>query len=214
MQRANKDILYFETGPDNAPTMWVDPGEEFEVVTQMNRGPWLDDHPDGERLREVLRAGNPSSGCIYVNGAEPGMALVVHVGAIETEPFGFTNYRGSTGAMPGWMGDSGVGRHHKVVQIRDGNILWSDSLQIPIEPMLGVVGVAPKYDRWTNAWAPRVGRQLRHPGSDYGSVCVAAGECAGCAAAYRRHARAAKATARSAARAESRRAARRGCAVS
>ena len=38
MQRATKDILYFETGPDNEPTMWVDPGEEFEVVTQMNRG--------------------------------------------------------------------------------------------------------------------------------------------------------------------------------
>ena len=55
--------------------------------------------------------------------------------------------------MPGWMGDSGVGRHHKVVQIRDGNIIWSESLQIPIAPMLGVVGVAPKYDRWTNAWA-------------------------------------------------------------
>ena len=76
MQRSDKDILYFETGPDNAPTMWVDPGEEFEVVTQMNRGPWIDDHPDGERLREVLRAGNPSSGCIYINGAEPGMALM------------------------------------------------------------------------------------------------------------------------------------------
>ena len=51
MQRSGKDVLYFETGPDNEPTMWVEPGEEFEVVTQMNRGPWLDDHPDGERLR-------------------------------------------------------------------------------------------------------------------------------------------------------------------
>ena len=153
MQRATKDTLYFETGPDNAPTMWVDPGEEFEVVTQMNRGPWLDDHPDGERLRELLRAGNPSSGCIYINGAEPGMALIVHVGEIETEPFGFTNFRGSTSAMPGWMGDSGIGRHHKVVQIRDGNILWSDTLEIPIAPMLGVVGVAPAHERRANAWA-------------------------------------------------------------
>ena len=57
MQRSGKDILYFETGPDNAPTMWVDPGEEFEVETQMNRGPWLDDHPDGERLREGAASG-------------------------------------------------------------------------------------------------------------------------------------------------------------
>ena len=84
--------------------MWVDPGEEFEVETQMNRGPWLDDHPDGERLRELLRGGNPSSGCIYVNGAEAGMALVVHVGEIDVDPIGFTNFRGSTSAMPGWNG--------------------------------------------------------------------------------------------------------------
>ena len=48
MQCASKDILYFETGPDNEPTMYVEPGEEFEVETQINRGPWLEDHPDRE----------------------------------------------------------------------------------------------------------------------------------------------------------------------
>ena len=45
MKRATREILYFETGPDNEPTLYVDPGDEFEVETQMNRGPWLDDHP-------------------------------------------------------------------------------------------------------------------------------------------------------------------------
>ena len=56
MQRATRDILYFETGPDNAPTLRVQPGETFEIETQINRGPWLDDHPDGERLRQKLIA--------------------------------------------------------------------------------------------------------------------------------------------------------------
>src|SRR5690606_17265057 len=64
MQRATKDTLYFETGADNPVTLRVQPGETFEVETQMNRGPWLDTHPDGERLRQALRGGNPSSGCI------------------------------------------------------------------------------------------------------------------------------------------------------
>ena len=50
MQRATKNLLYFETGPDNAPTLHVEPGEEFEVEIQINRGPWLDNHPDGEAL--------------------------------------------------------------------------------------------------------------------------------------------------------------------
>ena len=39
MQRATTDVLYFETGPDNEPTLFVEPGEEFEVQTQINRGP-------------------------------------------------------------------------------------------------------------------------------------------------------------------------------
>ncbi len=69
MQRVGKDILYFETGPDNPPTLHVEPGEEFEVETQINRGPWLEGHPDREALEARLRGGNPSSGCIYVDSA-------------------------------------------------------------------------------------------------------------------------------------------------
>ena len=42
MKRATRDILYFETGPDNQPTLHVSPGEEFEVESQLNRVPWLD----------------------------------------------------------------------------------------------------------------------------------------------------------------------------
>jgi hypothetical protein len=51
MQRATKDILYFEIGPDNEPTLQVSPGEIFAVETQLNPGPWLDDHPEREALR-------------------------------------------------------------------------------------------------------------------------------------------------------------------
>jgi acetamidase/formamidase len=157
MKRATKDVLYFETGPDNKPTLYVDPGEEFEVETQMNRGPWLDDHPDKEALEKKLRAGNPSSGCIYVNGAEAGQVLIVRIGEIDIDPIGFTRFRGANGAMPGWLGGSGVGEHHKVVEIKDGFILWSDELKIPVAPMLGVVGVSQANTRWSHAWAGQWG---------------------------------------------------------
>ena len=153
MQRAKKEVLYFEIGPDNAPTLHVAPGEEFEVETQINRGPWLNDHPDRDSLSRKLRAGNPSSGCIYVEGAKPGQVLVVHIGEIDLDPIGFTQFRGGNGAMPSWLGGSGIGQQQKVVEIRDGNIHWNESLRLPISPMLGVVGVAQKHSRWTNAWA-------------------------------------------------------------
>src|SRR5260221_13852877 len=98
MQRATTQTLYFETGPGNPITMRVKPGEAFEVQTQLNRGPWLDTHPDGHRLRELLRAGNPASGCIAVEGAEPGMLISVNAGAITLDPLGFTPFLAQTGA--------------------------------------------------------------------------------------------------------------------
>ena len=178
MKRATRDILYFETGPDNPVTLCVQPGEEFEVETQLNRGPWLDDHPEGEKLRDKLHdgqqprdtafasgwsfpgywaaglpSGNPSSGCIYVEGARPGDVLLVHVGEIDLDSLGYTAYAGNTGAFPGWMGPNSVGAGHRVVEISDGLIHWSDELKLPARPMVGCIGVAPARERIANSWA-------------------------------------------------------------
>ena len=152
MKRATREVLYFEVGADNAPTLHVQPGEVFEVETQLNRGPWMDTHPDEKRLRKLLRGGNPSSGCIYVEGAKPGDVLTVHIGEIDLDPLGYTNFRGSTGAMPAWLGGTGIGAHHRIVAIRDGLIHWSDKLQFPAAPMIGFVGIAPAHERYHNGW--------------------------------------------------------------
>jgi len=160
MLRATTDILYFETGPANRPTLRVQPGEPFEVQTQLNRGPWLDTHPDGPRLRALLRGGNPASGCIYVEGAEPGMVLTVHVDRIVLDPVGFTRFRGGNGALPAWLGGSGVGYQERVVAIHDGRIDWGDGRSLPVAPMLGFVGTSPEHETWANTWAGLHGGNL------------------------------------------------------
>lgn len=160
MKRVSTEVLYFETGPGNVPTLRVRAGETFAVQTQLNRGPWLDTHPDGPRLTELLRGGNPASGCIFVEGAEPGMVLTVHVGPIQLDPLGFTRFRGGNGAMPSWLGGSGVGPQHRVVEIRDGAIQWGDDRVLPVAPMLGFVGTAPEHETWGNTWAGPYGGNL------------------------------------------------------
>lgn len=157
MQKLTTEILYFETGPHNAPVMTVGSGEEYEIQTQLNRGPWLDTHPQGEALRARLRGGNPSSGCVFVNGALAGEMLSIEIGPIALDPVGFTNYRGSTGAMPGWLGHSGVGPAHKIVEIRDRKIRWNAELELPVAPMLGFVGVSSPYETFANTWCTRYG---------------------------------------------------------
>ena len=151
MQRANRDVLYYETGPDNPVTMTVSPGETFEVETQMNRGRDSSEVP--EELRDLWNSkrsdssptdrGNASSGAIWVEGAGPGHVLIVHVEDIQVHEIGYTQYRGSTGAAPGFLGPSGIGAQFKVVRIQDGRILWNDKLSFPVEPMLGRCGSSP-----------------------------------------------------------------------
>jgi len=160
MKHATCDVMYSEIGRANAPTLNVQPGEEFEAQTQMGPGPWLDTHPDGEALRARIPGGNPSSGCIYVEGAEPGQVLEVHVGEFVLDEVGFTRFRGSTGAMPTWLGGSEVGAHHRIVRIREGWIEWAPELKLPVAPMLGFVGVAPERERRSNAWGGEWGGNL------------------------------------------------------
>lgn len=160
MQRATRDVLYFETGADNAPTVRVSAGETFEVETQLNRGPWQDAHPDREALKTKLIGANPSSGCIYIEGAMPGQVLTIHIGPIELDAMGFTSFNGNNGAMPGWMGGSGIGSHHRIVEIHNGLIKWSEQIKLPSAPMIGFVGVAPKRERYHNGWAGSWGGNL------------------------------------------------------
>jgi acetamidase/formamidase len=178
MKKATTDHLYFETGPLNAVTLRVEPGEEFEVQTQLNRGPWLNDHPEGKTLRARLNdyqapkesmlsagwsvpwylpfglpSGNPSSGCIYVEGAHAGDMVCIYIGDIELDALGFTNYRGNSGAVPGWFGPSSLGNQYHMVEISQGKIHWSETLEIPAQPMLGMVALAPARERYSNQWA-------------------------------------------------------------
>lgn len=160
MQTAGTDILYFETGPHNPPTLRVRPGETFRVITQMNAGPWLKGHPEEKLLRKKLRGGNPASGCIYIEGARPGDMLKVKIGKIVPHRIGYTSFGGTTGAMPGWFGASGIGAHSRIVKIKNGYVHWDRTLKIKARPMLGFVGTAPRYETRGNGWAGTWGGNL------------------------------------------------------
>jgi acetamidase/formamidase len=54
--------------------------------------------------------------------------------------------------MPGRLGASALGDIHKIVDIRDGKIEWSEKLTLEAQPMLGFVGVSPAVERHHNGW--------------------------------------------------------------
>ena len=77
-QRQGPSPLYYEAGPANPPTLWVEPGEVFEVVTQMNRALDISDVPEDLRddwlsyTSDDVERANPSSGTIWVRGPSRG----------------------------------------------------------------------------------------------------------------------------------------------
>jgi len=162
MQHVGNEVLYFETGAGNAVTHRLACGETFEVQTQINQGPWIDLLPEAEQehWRERLCGGNPTSGCLFVEGVEPGDMLSVEVGPFVVDPVAYTSFGGANGAMPGWLD---IGAHAKLVEIRDECIHWSDQLRLPLAPMLGFVGVAPECETFHNGWAGTWGGNLDAP---------------------------------------------------
>ena len=117
----------------NEPGLRVKPGEAFAVETEFCSGDWSGPEWDWK----LSNATNPAA-CIHVEGARPGMCLRVRIGEIEPCGVGFTAAK-AAGALrrADWPDVK------KTVKIEAGRVVWGDRYSIPIEPMLGVVGVAP-----------------------------------------------------------------------
>lgn len=83
---------------------------------------------------------NPATGPLYVEEARPGDVLKVEILDIRI------NDHGVMAAIPGsgLLGDKVEKSEVKIIPIRDGQAVFSDSIRIPISPMIGVIGVAPE----------------------------------------------------------------------
>jgi amidase len=90
---------------------------------------------DGLDLERV----NPATGPVYINGAEPGDVLSIKIDAIDVADSGFV----ITGAGMGVMGSVLQDTAAKIIPIKDGAAHFSGSIRLPLNKMIGVIGVAP-----------------------------------------------------------------------
>ena len=85
---------------------------------------------------------NPATGPIFVEGAVPGGALKVIVGAIEFD----NNSVSCTCENEGVCGVRFNAWSTQVCEIDGDELVWDERLRIPLRPMIGVIGVAPEGD--------------------------------------------------------------------
>lgn len=83
---------------------------------------------------------NPITGPVYFEGVQPGDVLEIHIDDIRCES------KGCALCVPGEgvIGNLVKEPKTKIYEITNGKVKIDKDIELPIEPMIGVIGVAPK----------------------------------------------------------------------
>lgn len=138
------NIKYALSGDDTFIAS-VEPGEEFVVETAINVNDGTIRHV-GQQLVEsdvTMPFVNGATGPIEVKGAKAGDMLRVDILNMDLDKLGFTALWPGIGMFPDWVRRKEFGMQTRVVEVKDGFVHWNEHLKLPVQPMIGVAGVAP-----------------------------------------------------------------------
>ena len=133
--------LYYEFSRHNEPRLHITPGETVLVEAEDAFSGQIRTNDD-RRDKAKKPYGNPQTGPIWIEGAEPGDALAVKIEEIVPSIGQCATRTSDPRQLAEWLGDDCPHGVH-VCPIRDGQIYWSDDITIPYTPMLGCIGTAP-----------------------------------------------------------------------
>lgn len=85
---------------------------------------------------------NPATGPLYIEGALPGDVLKIHIGHIQVGTQGVMCAEPGKGVLGSIVTEPQI----KIIPIADEKADFGHGIQIPVDPMIGVIGVAPSGD--------------------------------------------------------------------
>jgi amidase len=145
VRRIERSNLVFEYSSRSAPCARIRPGETVVVETKWAYGEH--DVKQGDRLSDLdVNKCDPLTGPLYVETAEPGDTLAVHLVDIELKGQGGQGIIPGLGILP-WE-DLPV----HMFTPRNGEIEWLRGIRIKTRPNLGCIGVAPAGDSIPSIW--------------------------------------------------------------
>ena len=122
------------------PALHVAPGDTITVELENASGGQLTERSDLAALGALDFARiNPVTGPIFVEGAQPGDALIVEILALDVDSWGWTANIPGFGLLAERFREPAL-RHSR---IRNGSIELFTGMTIPCLPMIGTIGVAP-----------------------------------------------------------------------
>jgi amidase len=141
MYRIKRNQIVYSMSALNSPTLRVEDGATvlFETCdcfeNQIKSADTKFEALDWNRI-------NPATGPVYVEGAMPGDILKVKIEKIELADQGVM----MTGPDLGMLGDKLTQNAIRIIPIRDSKAIYEGKVEIPLKPMIGVIGTAPAGD--------------------------------------------------------------------
>lgn len=152
--------VHHQYAPALAPAATVAPGDRVRFVTWDARAGALLDRQPGSPFPlppPIAGQGNPVTGPVRIIGAEPGDALVVEVLDIRCGPVGWCGAHAHVGPLPPGRITEPLGR---TCRVGDGLVRFSETISLPLAPMVGCLGVAPEGEAVPTSDAGRHGGNL------------------------------------------------------
>jgi amidase len=134
------DRVTFAFRPDAEPVLRVQPGEVVSFDTSPAPVERLFAAGDGWMSAIDINAINAVTGPVYVEGVDPGDAVSVEVLEVRPREWGWNAYIPGYGLMGGTVPGAMLKRH----AIEVDRIRISERISLPLAPMIGCLGLAPK----------------------------------------------------------------------
>lgn len=164
MQRITRDQLAVVFDHRLPPVAHVASGETFVIETEDSRGgrtrtPETTTATYLRAMRERGYYGNPVTGPIFVEGAEPGDTLAVHILAQECDTLGYMGYWPFLFHLEDFFQEPST----VLCEIRDEKVIFGHGIELPVRPMIGTIGTTPAVEAILSGGMGRHGGNLDTP---------------------------------------------------
>jgi len=145
MQRVSfRDGITYTFGPRLNPIATIHSGESVEFICQDACGGQIRTEKDTLDQLDMDQV-NGATGPVGVIGSRPGDVLRVRIRDIRVGKQGFQSIAPGHGVLD----DEVRQARTKMIPIEDGIAIFSKRIQIPVQPHVGTIGVAPAKKEWT-----------------------------------------------------------------
>ncbi len=139
MEKIKSEKHFFSFSAQNTPVLKVVSGTVLEMETMDCFSNQIQNSSDTVETLDWSKI-NPATGPIFIEGAEEGDALKVEILDISVAKKGIM----VAGKGEGTLGHLLEGIHNKIIPIEGKMAIFDSKLSIPLNKMIGVIGVAPK----------------------------------------------------------------------